>query len=65
MRIRLSKREAPPDRLLWWRRGGDEVATMYEEFLPRTFLPQFRRYVSYFFLICAFALVTFVLLKRS
>jgi hypothetical protein len=65
MRIRLSKRESPPDRLLWWRRGGDEVAAMYEEVFPRTYLPLFRRYVFYLFFVCVFALLIFVLLKRG
>jgi hypothetical protein len=50
MRVRLSKRESPANRLLWWRRGGDEVAAMYQELFPRTRLPLIRLFTFWFFI---------------
>jgi hypothetical protein len=55
MRVRLTKREPSGDKLAWWRRGGDEVAAMYQELFPRTRLPLFRRFA--FWLLVAWSLV--------
>ena len=65
MRVRLSRRESPQERLLWWRRGGDEVAAVYQEVFPRTHLPLFRNFVFWLVLSCAIVLLLFVMWKRS
>jgi len=54
MRVRLTRREPSRDKLLWWRRGGDEVAAMYQELFPRARLPLFRLFL--FWLVFAFSL---------
>jgi hypothetical protein len=41
MRVRLSRRA--PDKMAWWRSGGDEVAAAYEQLFPDSFLPRYRR----------------------
>jgi hypothetical protein len=54
MRVRLSKREASPDKLVWWRRGGDEVTATYQELFPQTRLPLFRRFSFWLVVTAAF-----------
>ena len=51
MRIRVTKMEIH-DKIAWWRRGGDEVESAYEELFPKSRLPLFRR--------CGFGLVVAV-----
>jgi hypothetical protein len=36
MRVRLSRLEPSGEKLLWWRRGGDEVAEVYQGLFPRS-----------------------------
>jgi hypothetical protein len=65
MRIRLTKR-ASRDKIAWWRRGGDEVAAMYEEVFPHSRLPLLRRLM--FWLLVAFSacvLVSSILWKSN
>ena len=64
MRVRLSKREPPSEKLLWWRRGGDEVASNYQELFPRSFLPRLRQITFWLFLIFAAALLALVVWKK-
>jgi hypothetical protein len=65
LRVRLSKRESPENRLLWWRRGGDEVAAMYQETFPGTRLPLFRGLVFWLFLTFVLAVFVFLQWKRN
>ena len=64
MRVRLSKREPPSEKLLWWRRGGDEVASNYQELFPRSFLPRLRNFIFWLFLIFAAALLALIVWKK-
>jgi len=63
MRVRLSTRESPAEKLLWWRRGGDEVAAMYQELFPRTRLPLFRRFAFWLVVASCFAILVSMLWK--
>jgi hypothetical protein len=65
MRVRLTRQEAARDKLAWWRRSGDEVASAYAELLPRSFIPAFRRSVFWCFLACCAGVVIAVLLKSK
>jgi hypothetical protein len=65
MRVRLTRREASRDKLVWWRRGGDEVAATYEEVFPDSRLPLFRRFVFWFFVAWSGVLVFSMLLWKS
>jgi hypothetical protein len=58
MRVRLTKREPTRDKLIWWRRGGDDVAATYEELFPHSRLPLFRRFA--FWLFITFSVVVFL-----
>jgi hypothetical protein len=58
MRIRLTKGEASRDKLVWWRRGSDEVTSMYEELFPGSYLPLFGQLA--FWLVLASALVVVI-----
>ena len=58
MRIRLTRAEPSRDRLGWWRRGSDEVTSMYEELFPGSYLPFFHQTV--FWLVLASALLVLV-----
>jgi hypothetical protein len=64
MRVRLSKKETPANRLYWWRSGGDEVAATYQELYPRSFLPAFRKCLFWLVLACALVGLMFILWKR-
>jgi hypothetical protein len=55
MRVRLTKREPRSEKLLWWRRGGDEVASNYQELFPHSFLPRLREFTFWLLLIFAAA----------
>lgn len=63
MRVRLSRLETPGEKLLWWRRGGDEVADTYQELFPRSRLPLLRRFA--FWLVIACAVVLLVRIKLA
>jgi hypothetical protein len=65
MRVRLSRRELPADKLLWWRRGGDDVDETYQELFPRSRLPLFGRYVFWLILISVVAILIFMLWRRN
>jgi hypothetical protein len=58
MRIRLTKAEPSRDKLVWWRRGSDEVDAMYEELFPGSHLPLFSQFA--FWLLLALASVILV-----
>ena len=58
MRIRLTKAERSRDKLVWWRRGSDEVDAMYEELFPGSYLPLFNQFA--FWLLVASASVVMV-----
>ncbi len=64
MRIRLTRAELPSEKLLWWRRGGDDVADAYHGLYPSSRIPLFRDIVFKVFLGSAILLLIFVLLKR-
>jgi hypothetical protein len=61
MRIRLTKGEPSGNKLFWWRRGGDEVAAMYQELFPRTRLPLFRRFAFWLVIACSSAILLSIL----
>lgn len=63
MRIRLSLRAPSGDKLVWWRRGGDEMYTAYAEAFPRSWLPLFVRVVFWLFIASAVAVLLNVILR--
>jgi len=63
MRVRLSRLEVPAEKLLWWRRGGDEVADTYQELFPQSHLPRLRRLVFWLVVALAVALLLAMLGK--
>jgi hypothetical protein len=63
MRVRLTRR-ASRDKIAWWRRGGDEVASSYAEVFPDSQLPVFRRFAFWLFLACCASVLVAVLWKR-
>ena len=63
MRVRLSRLEVRSEKLLWWRRGGDEVAAMYQELFPQSHLPRLRRFVYWLVVASAAALLLSILWK--
>ena len=65
MRVRLTKLETPHEKLLWWRRGGDEVSATYHELYPRSPLPIFRHLTFGILILGAFIVLVLVLLKRK
>ena len=64
MRIRLSGREERGEKLLWWRRGGDEVADEYQKVFPRSIFPRFRMYAFLGFLILVLVLCVMIVLRQ-
>ena len=60
MRVRLTMLEPRSEKLLWWRRGGDEVAATYQESFPRSKLPAFRIYAFWFFIAVVALLLCFI-----
>lgn len=64
MRVRLSKREPRSEKLLWWRRGGDEVASNYLELFPNSFLPRFRDFTFWLLLFFAACLLILIVWKK-
>jgi hypothetical protein len=62
MRVRLTKRTSR-DKIAWWRRGGDEVASSYAEAFPDSRLPVFRRFAFWLFLACCASVLVAVLWK--
>jgi hypothetical protein len=65
MRVRLSRQETARDKLAWWRRGGDEVASTYAELFPHSYIPGFRRVVFWCFFACCAGVVIAILLKSK
>jgi hypothetical protein len=65
MRVRLTRQETARDKLAWWRRGGDEVASTYAELFPRSYIPAFRRVVFWCFVACCAGIVIAILLKSK
>lgn len=65
MRIKLTRAEIPSERLLWWRRGGDDVADAYRGLYPSSRIPLFREIVFKVFLGSVIFLLIFVLLRRG
>ena len=63
MRVRLTRR-ASRDKIAWWRRGGDEVASSYAEVFPDSRLPALRRFGFWLFLFCCASVLVVVLWKR-
>jgi hypothetical protein len=53
MRVRLTRSEASGEKLVWWRRGGDEVAGAYEALFPRSRLLLVRRFPYWLIIVCA------------
>ena len=56
MRVRLSSREVKGEKLLWWSRGGDVVASEFQEAFPQSILPRFRVYAFWGIVVVAFVL---------
>ena len=65
MRIHLTKREVRSEKFLWWRRGGDEVASAYQELFPHSIIPRFRVFTFWLFLFFAAILLLLIVWKRS
>jgi hypothetical protein len=65
MRIRLTRAELPSEKLLWWRRGGDDVADAYRGLYPSSRIPLIREIVFKVLLGSAILLLIFALLKRG
>jgi hypothetical protein len=63
MRIRLTKAEPSRDKLVWWRRGSDEVDAMYEELFPGSYLPRFSQFAFWLVLALASAVLVATLRK--
>ena len=63
MRVRLTGREPSRDKLVWWRRGGDEVADVYQEIYPTSRIPIFRKFVFWAVLASALILLLSILLR--
>jgi len=63
MRIRLTKAEPSRDKLLWWRRGSDEVTSMYEELFPSSHLPLVSQAAFWLVLTSAIAVLVALLWK--
>ena len=64
MRIRLSVHEVKREKLLWWRRGGDAVASEYREVFPQSILPSFRVYAFWGFVVIAALLCVTMFLRQ-
>ncbi len=65
MRIRLTKREPSRDKLVWWRRGSDEVDSTYEELFPGSYLPRLNRFVFWLVLVSALAVLVAYVRKSN
>jgi len=65
MRVRLTVREVQSEKLLWWRKGGDEVASMYQEVFPGTWLPVLRNIAFYIFIVLCMVVLALLVVKRS
>jgi hypothetical protein len=65
MRIRLTKRQSSEGKLYWWRHGGDEMESRYEELYPDTYLPVVRRYLFCFVIAAAAVLLIASRLKST
>jgi len=63
MRIRLTKAEPSRDKLVWWRRGSDEVTSMYEELFPSSRLPLVSQAAFWLVLTSAIAVLVALLWK--
>jgi len=61
MRIRLTKAERSRDKLVWWRRGSDEIDAMYEELFPGSYLPLFNQFAFWLLLASASVLLVAIL----
>jgi hypothetical protein len=61
MRIRLTKAERSRDKLVWWRRGSDEIDAMYEETFPGSYLPLFNQFAFWLLLGSASVLLVAIL----
>jgi hypothetical protein len=57
MRIRLTKAEHSGDKLVWWRRGSDEVGATYGELFPGSYLPLFNQFAFWLLVASASALL--------
>jgi hypothetical protein len=64
MRVRPTRR-ASSDKMVWWRRGGDEVSATYEEVSPDSSLPFSSRFIFWLAAACAGALVFSTLWKSN
>jgi hypothetical protein len=64
MRIRVTKVEAR-DKIAWWRRSGDVVASDYEKLFPGSGLPFLRRFGFWFIVACAVVVVLSMLIRKS
>lgn len=64
MRIRLTKAERSRDKLVWWRRGSDEIDAMYEELFPDSYLPRFSQ-CAFWLLLASASVLLVAILWRS
>jgi len=64
MRIRLSIHEVKGEKLLWWRRGGDAVASEYREVFSQSILLSFRAYAFWGFVVIVLLLCVKMFLRR-
>jgi hypothetical protein len=64
MRMHLTCNDTQ-DKIAWWRRGGDEIESAYEELFPNSPLPVFRRFAFWFFVASCAALLIRILWKPN
>jgi hypothetical protein len=64
MRIRVTKIE-PRDKIAWWRRSPDEVASVYESLYPKSYLTLFGRFALWLFVGLIFVCVIASLWKSN
>jgi hypothetical protein len=65
MRIRLTLRETPGEKLVWWRRGGDVVSIAYKESFPGSRIPAYRSLIFWLVVLGTAALLAAILLKSQ
>lgn len=65
MRIRLTTREPSRDKLVWRRRGSDEVDSTYAGLFPGSYLPHLNRFAFWLVLILALAVLVAYLRKSN
>ena len=63
MRVRLSRRALRGEKLQWWSRGGNEIASDYRQLYPTSIIPTFRVCAFWGFLAIALTLILAIAIK--